>query len=197
MRAGMTNRSSPLVKSFRRIQKPRPIARPHPLPHLQSPTLVLPSGPMANGPAHRKRLQSFLKPSYIEGLWNVPSVSLCVRFPTFCTRKTHQLFSFLISFRLCRYTFTCLIDSCQNPRCNPRCLTNCGTHICLSCSVLSHEHQLLEVLRPGDMHGMLCSNQAIRADDNSFSFRSCGLSLLRTGTLRGGVHPAPLENRDW
>jgi len=97
MRAGMTSRSSLLVRSFWRIRKPRPIARPHLLPHHQNPMSVLPSGPMANGPAHRRRLPSSLKPPYIGELWNVPSVSLCVRFPTFCVRKAYQLF-FLFDF---------------------------------------------------------------------------------------------------
>jgi len=132
MRAGTTNRSSPLVKSSRRIQKARATARPHLLPHPQNPTSVLPSGPTASGPAHRRTLQSSLKLSYTGEPLNAPSVSSYVWFPTSNTREAHLFFFFLISFWLCLFGFTCPLDLCRNPHSNPRHPTPDRAHVRLS-----------------------------------------------------------------
>jgi len=203
MRAGTTNRSSPLVRSFWRIQKPQTIARPHLLPRLQNLTSVLHSGPMESGPVHRRRWQGFLKLPYIGGLWSVPSASSCVRFRlsslikliNFCS-----VFHFLpvIPFWIHRPT-----DSNENlhgsiPVTTPDYATAERVFFVFAGgSVLSREHQLFEVLRSGDMHGMLCPNQAVRTDNHSFGFRTCGLSLLCAGAFRSCIRPAPLEDRDW
>ena len=137
MRAGTTNRSLPLVRSFRRIQTPQATARPYLPSHLQNLTSVLPSGLMASGPVHRRMLQSSLKLPYIGELWSAQSVSLYVRFPTPHAHEAHRLFFFLISIRLCHFGFAALLTHTKPlhvfiPASSPR-LRNCGTHARLSC----------------------------------------------------------------
>ena len=106
----MMNRSSPLVRSFRRIRKLQATTRPHLLPHLQNLRLALPSGPMASGLVHRRRLPSSLKLPYIGELWSALSVFLYVHF---------QLSTFmkLIAFASFRYPSGCtvLATPYQNP----------------------------------------------------------------------------------
>lgn len=201
MRAGVTNKSSLLVRSFRRTQKQQTTTRPYLPSHLQNLTSPLPSGPMASDPALIRRLRSSLRLLYTGELWNVPSVFLCVWFLTFNAHKTHELSFLLISFR--RYHFQLLSRwLIRNPLrdhtvpVSPNCATLVYRMLWLGL-VLPPEHQLLKVLRPSDMHGMLCANQAIRTYYHTFSFRTCGLSLLRAGAFRSCLYLPSLENRDW
>ena len=155
-------------------------------------------------PSTQKEVAKFSEAVVYRGALECPICFLVCPFPTFDTHKTHQLFSFSISPPATSSWIHCFVDSDENPprfrSCCPTRLRDRRIHVCLSCSrgsVLPPEYQLLEVLRPGDMYGMLCTNQAIRSNDNSLGFRTGGMSLLRAGAFRGRVHPALLEDRDW
>jgi hypothetical protein len=122
MRAGTTNRSLPLARNLQRTRKPQAMPRPRPPPHLPNLTSVLPSGPIASGPAHRRRRPGSPRPLCIGELWNVPSVSSYVCFPTVNAHKAHQFF-LTISPRLRRFGSPAPLTRFHSRRLIPDCAT--------------------------------------------------------------------------
>ena len=149
-------------------------------------------------PSTQKEVAKFSEAAVYRGALECPICFLVRPFQTFNANKTHELFSDYTILNSPPYWLV------QQPLClHSRRLTQLRNRarifICDICggSVLSRKHQLFEVLRPGDMHGMLCPNQAIGTHNHSLGFRTGGLPLLCAGTFRSSVHPALLEDRDW